>query len=1343
MLFSLFAYSQGIKRAEYFIDADPGVGNGTPLTISVPADSVNLNVNIPIGALTPGFHILNVRVFGNTVIRKSNIAYNVSATGVPTITGISTLSGLSWSTYEPRSFYVQPTILLTSTLGLSTAEYFFDDDPGVGNGTPLPNFVSADSININNNISVGGLSTGFHILNIRVKDRRGIWSTYEARSFYVQPPVAVTSALGIAAAEYFFDNDPGVGNGISLAAFTVSDSIDLSRDISIGNILPGFHILVLRVKDKRGIWSTYEARSFYVQPAISINTSTGVVLSEYFIDKDPGFGKGIPVYTGIVDSTSLINADIILPNTLTSGFHDLFFRTKDSKGIWGFVGGKNFYVESNVIPQPDPINYAEYFFNKPDPGNGNATPITLGTFADSINVTTDLSVASLSIGRDTVSVRVRTKSGKYSMASSATFTICNNAPNARFKTDTVCVGTPTTFTNLTTGANGATSFAWNFTNGSGTNSTFSGAAFTRVYPAGVSTARLIVSNGGPCTTTFLGSVVVVPAVPAQSSGIIGNISVCRGLQRYFIPPVQDVKYTWSWNNPPLGNYKLSSRKDTLYANWTATGTNYAIQVTPSNVCGNGTPSSLSISINNTAVNASAGLDRNICQGDSVVLNATGGESFFWLYENVTTSGIKVKPNTTTPYIARVTQGNCIAFDTVVVVVNQIPAQAIITQSGDTIKVQKVNGASYEWYLGNFLVGTNSSSFVPSYIGSYRVKILKGNCATPLSAPFDYVKAGCATQTINFPSIPIKNVGDQPFALGATASSGLPITYTIISGSAVLFNGNFVSITGIGIVSISAFQAGNDTFCGVSLNQNFQVLQPSNSKQNQTISFNTLSNVYIDNPPILLIANSTSGLKVKYTLISGPATLSGDTLKLTSVSGFVVVKAIQEGDANYNAATDVVQVFTVFNYNQIPTPQPQTITFKPLANRFVDSPPFILTGASTSGLKVQFVVLSGPAFIIDDVVSTTGKGKVTIKAYEPGNEFFLPADSVLQTFSVLDVGCNFLPASPIITANNPICSGDKLVVKSSFVPDGVYLWKGPNGFEAEGQNFTISGISEADAGSYEVTVSVGNCKSVPTYLNVDVRITPLPPTLIVQNAEVCQNNAIISVPNIYEAYTWFMGSYTIANSDTNRYSPGIKGSYFVKVFDETRTCSATSNTYIYNNLGSNIAPKISANSDETILQSTNAINYKWYLDKRLMVGANSQNIKVLYNGNYRVHATYADSCTLVSQSYILNKSNLKDIARSSALYTDSTILWVDINQTLLQIIPNPAESFFKVIYHSTNTERVVCKIIASNGTEILTSTLNYNGLEHSADFTTEKWNSGIYIVKVIDQETVKWAKVVIQ
>lgn len=160
------------------------------------------------------------------------------------------------------------------------------------------------------------------------------------------------------------------------------------------------------------------------------------------------------------------------------------------------------------------------------------------------------------------------------------------------------------------------------------------------------------------------------------------------------------------------------------------------------------------------------------------------------------------------------------------------------------------------------------------------------------------------QTITFAAVPDKYVNDLPFALNATASSGLPVTFSLISGQATLSN-NVVTLTGTGTITVRASQAGNSTFnAAPNVDRSFVV-----AKLPQAISFGPLSRQTVGDAPFPLSASASSGLPVSVAIVSGPAVLSGNIVTLTG-AGTVVVRASQLGDAVYAPAANVDQAFPV-------------------------------------------------------------------------------------------------------------------------------------------------------------------------------------------------------------------------------------------------------------------------------------------------------------------------------------------------------------------------------------------------------------------------------------------------
>jgi hypothetical protein len=81
---------------------------------------------------------------------------------------------------------------------------------------------------------------------------------------------------------------------------------------------------------------------------------------------------------------------------------------------------------------------------------------------------------------------------------------------------------------------------------------------------------------------------------------------------------------------------------------------------------------------------------------------------------------------------------------------------------------------------------------------------------------------------------------------------------------------------------------------------------------QAISFLQIPNKLNTDPPFQITATSTSGLDVVFNILSGPATIAGNTITLTGDTGTVAVEATQPGNSTYNPAEPVIQRFVVLN-----------------------------------------------------------------------------------------------------------------------------------------------------------------------------------------------------------------------------------------------------------------------------------------------------------------------------------------------------------------------------------------------------------------------------------------------
>lgn len=247
----------------------------------------------------------------------------------------------------------------------------------------------------------------------------------------------------------------------------------------------------------------------------------------------------------------------------------------------------------------------------------------------------------------------------------------------------------------------------------------------------------------------------------------------------------------------------------------------------------------------------------------------------------------------------------------------------------------------------------------------------------------------ASQSITFAALSAKTWLEADFAPGATASSGLTVTYTSSDNAvATIVSGN-IHLVGAGTAVITASQAGNATYdSAASVSQTFTV-----GKSAQAITFATLlSKVYGDSN-FVLTAASSSGLGVIY-LSSNPAvaTVTGSTVHIVG-PGSTTLTVSQAGGPNHHAAMDVAQTFLIGAAGQ-------AITFAALPSKLFGDADFAPGATAASGLAVSSAS-SNPAVatIVSGQIHIVGAGTAIITASQSGNAFYSAAPEAAQTLVV--------------------------------------------------------------------------------------------------------------------------------------------------------------------------------------------------------------------------------------------------------------------------------------------------------------------------------------------------------
>ncbi len=174
VLFSFIANAdcQVINNGEYFFDTDPGLGLGTPISITA-NDTVSINnIAINTAGLTNGYHFLYIRV------KESNG---------------------TWSHCRRQRFYVfdnSPIVPVNDSVVLTQAEYWIDSLPVPGTGR-LISVPAEDTLFYNDSIPGLQLDSGSHKVSVRVRDNKGNWSftkTDNVRTEYYDLDISVINS---------------------------------------------------------------------------------------------------------------------------------------------------------------------------------------------------------------------------------------------------------------------------------------------------------------------------------------------------------------------------------------------------------------------------------------------------------------------------------------------------------------------------------------------------------------------------------------------------------------------------------------------------------------------------------------------------------------------------------------------------------------------------------------------------------------------------------------------------------------------------------------------------------------------------------------------------------------------------------------------------------------------------------------------------------------------------------------------------------------------------------------------------------------------------------------------
>jgi len=360
-------------------------------------------------------------------------------------------------------------------------------------------------------------------------------------------------------------------------------------------------------------------------------------------------------------------------------------------------------------------------------------------------------------------------------------------------------------------------------------------------------------------------------------------------------------------------------------------------------------------------------------------------------------------------------------------------------------------------------------------------------------------ARISNQSISFPAIPDQDT-NSVLNLSATASSGLPVYFSVLSGPAVIGCCTSVTFTGTGVVSIVATQNGDTNFnAASSVTNTFDVNEP---KIGAAIGLDNLSQTYDGTARIVTASTTPTGLSVSITYNGSitPPTNAG-IYAITGVVNDIAYQGVATGTlvvAKAEASVQFTSLSEVYNgsarcasVSTIPSNLSVSLTYEFLPSCPTNPDSYLVvatiedinyTGVATNVFIVAkmpaSVQLAGLSAVYDGSnhcvsATTTPTGLLFEISYDGSTNCPVNAGAYVVTAEIVDAlytGMNISTmliskAAGSISLSNLVYTytGDDYCAAASTVPTGMVVMLTYNG----------AGACPTEAGSYAVFGTINN------------------------------------------------------------------------------------------------------------------------------------------------------------------------------------------------------------------------------------------------------------------------------
>lgn len=592
----------------------------------------------------------------------------------------------------------------------------------------------------------------------------------------------------------------------------------------------------------------------------------------------------------------------------------------------------------------------------------------------------------------------------------------------------------------------------------------------------------------------------------------------------------------------------------------------------------------------------------ICSGSSIILTATGGNSYRWFKNNTVVSGATGSTLTVTTagiYTVEITTASGCAVklnSQTKVDVNPSPTGSISPATaaicaGSTTTLTATGGATYQWYKdGTPLSGATSPTLTVTDGGTYTA---------------DIIKDGCTAKASNNAVVSLKTVSGKITPDAASFCAGGSVVLTASGGTSYQWFKDGVAINGATAANYTARESGvftadiidgtcrtrADNEVGVrSVSITPSAISPATAticaggSVNLTVTGGSSYQWYKNG---VAITGATQGTYTANETGNYTADIiSGDCkIKATNTS---VVSSGSAPSGAISPASGAICPGSSLNLNAS-----GGITYQ-----------WYKDGAAIAGATSARLTVTEPGSYTAEIISGDCKGKasntVTITAGTP-------------------------PSGNITASATSFCSGGSVILTTSGGDSYRWLLDGTAISGATNANYTATA-----AGVYSVEIKKNNCTALAgntiTLTQADAPTGSISPA----SATFCTGGSVTLTATGGSSYQWYKDGAKITNATAATYNATAAGTYTADVMNAGGCKGTTANSAVVT-AGTaptgTITPATASvcAGGSVALKVSGGTRYQWYKNGTAIIGATADELRVTEAGNYSADIINA-TCT---------------------------------------------------------------------------------------------------------------------